>query len=81
MRTDAEQHVREILANARADRQGILDRGVHVRRTLHILKSLMNQIGRRLHKSDDGRRRSICFRRIDEFVELRPDAARSASAP
>ena len=49
----AEQQVSEILANSRADRERIFDRGIDVRRAFHVLKSQMDQIGRRLHEAGD----------------------------
>src|SRR6267143_5655912 len=59
----AEQQVSEVLANSRAERERIFDRGIDVRRAFHVLKSQMDQVGCRLHEAGDGSVAALISRR------------------
>src|ERR1700692_2727582 len=60
----------EILADSRADRERILDRGIDVRRAFYVLKSSVDQVGCGFDESRDGPVAALGCRRY-EFVELR----------
>src|SRR5208283_5651668 len=50
---DTQQKMREVLADAGSQLQGIRDRRVHVSCAFHVLEALMDQVGSSLRESGD----------------------------
>ena len=67
---DAEQEVREILADAYAERKRVDDRGVHMRGAFHVAESVVNDLRCGLGEASDGAIASV-FCGLGNFRELR----------